>query len=475
LQRAADHHRDEDAAAELRRRAADLLIESGHLAEGIALLRAELRAVGVAEPATGRGALVGLALGRLAARRIDLRVPPPETPRPPLAAATRRRIDASWSLSHGLSLVDTFSGALMQTRHVVDAVRAGEPYRAARALALEACYVAALRGGADRAAAVLDAARRHAAASGDPHAAALVAISELVCAYYRGFYRDAMAAADRAEELLTTRCTGVSWELGVVRHHRLFTLVYIGELEECARRAGALLADVCERGDRHGEVMLRTGVIPFCDLARDRPDVCRDGATAASAAWNQPRWVLHHYTMIMATMQAAIYEGDGERAAAEQRARWPGLARSMLLGVSLIRHEAWALRTRTALLRALHTRGWRRGLHLAEAWRALRVVGDDPFKPAAPTHALWSAAIARMRGDDERALRLIDDSIAGFDAADMRLMAVCARRSKGVLVGGTEGAALIAGADGWLRARNVVAPARMVAFLAPALGHSASS
>ena len=465
MQRAADEHRDQGAAAELRRRAAELLMESGHLEEGLALLRAELRAVGVREPASGARALVGLALGRLAARRLDVTAAPP--PVASLSAEARRRIDASWSLSHGLSLVDTISGALVQSRHLVDAVRAGEPYRASRALALEASYLAALRGGTDRAAAVLASARRHAAASGEPHAEGLVAAAAVVCAYYRGRYPEAIAGADHAEDILTTRCTGVAWELGVVRHHRLFTLVYMGEVDECARRARAMLADVCERGDRHGEVYLRTGVMTFCDLAADDPRGSRERAFAAVAAWNQPRWLVQHYALLMAAVQAALYDGDGEAAAAELRARWPALARSMLLGVSLVRHEAWALRARAALLRAAHARGWRRRRHLAGVWRALRVVGSDDFAPAAPSVALWRAGAAHIAGDDETAVRLLADAESGFTAADMRMMAACARRSRGVLLGGDEGAALVASAEDWLRSRRVVAPPRLVAMLAP--------
>jgi tetratricopeptide (TPR) repeat protein len=463
---------EDEGAGELRRRAAELLLQSGHLEQGLTLLRAELRAVGLAAPASGRRALAGLLWGRITARRLDLELPSEIRTLPP---ATRRRIDTSWSLAHGLSLVDTFSGALVQTRHLVDAVRAGDPYRAARALALEASYVAALRGGTRRAADLLAAARRHAATCGHPHADGLIATAEMIAAYYRGRYAETLTHADAAEEQLVSRCTHIAWELGVVRHHRLFALVYMGEMAECARRAATLLADVLDRGDRHGEVYLRTGVLPFCDLVRDDPTACIDGALDAVAAWAQPRWLVQHYSVLMAVTQGHLYRGDGEAAAHEVEARWPALARSLLLGISMVRVETWRLRVRAALVQAQTARGWRRRRLLLAASRALRVITAEPGAPGQPFAPLIRAAIAKLQGDEPRAMLELDRAHVAFTAADMRLMAACVRRSRGHLLGGDEGAALIAEADAWMRRQDIVAPARMAACLAPGLGHETST
>lgn len=463
---------EDEGAGELRRRAAELLLQSGHLEQGLTLLRAELRAVGLAAPASGRRALAGLLWGRVTARRLDLDPPSQIRTLPP---ATRRRIDTSWSLAHGLSLVDTFSGALVQTRHLVDAVRAGDPYRAARALSLEASYVAALRGGTRRAADLLAAARRHAALCGHPHADGLIATAEMIAAYYGGRYAETLTHADAAEEQLVSRCTHIAWELGVVRHHRLFALVYMGEMAECARRAKTLLADVHDRGDRHGEVYLRSGVMPFCDLVRDDPTACIDGALGAVAAWAQPRWLVQHYSVFMAVTQGHLYRGDGEAAAHEVEARWPALARSLLLGISMVRVETWRLRVRAALLQAQTARGWRRRRLLVAASRALRVITAEPGAPGQPFAPLVRAAIATLQGDEPRAMIELDRAHVAFLAADMRLMAACVRRSRGRLLGGDEGAVLIAEADAWMRRQDIVAPARMAACLAPGLGHETST
>jgi hypothetical protein len=72
-----------------------------------------------------------------------------------------------------------------------------------------------------------------------------------------------------------------------------------------------------------------------------------------------------------------------------------------------------------------------------------------------------------VHGDDDIARTTLELAIGAFDAADMRLMAACARRRHGILVGGTAGDAEVTAGDAWMRAQDVVDPARMTACLAP--------
>ena len=51
------------------------------------------------------------------------------------------RIDTCWSVATGLALVDNVRAADFNTRHLLLALEAGEPYRMARALALEAGFL----------------------------------------------------------------------------------------------------------------------------------------------------------------------------------------------------------------------------------------------------------------------------------------------------------------------------------------------
>ena len=76
------------------------------------------------------------------------------------------RIDATWSVAVALGTVDTVRGADFQTRNLILALKAGEPYRIARALTMEAAYVATAGGpGHARAAKLLEADARCPSAS----------------------------------------------------------------------------------------------------------------------------------------------------------------------------------------------------------------------------------------------------------------------------------------------------------------------
>ena len=86
---------------------------------------------------------------------------------------------------------------------------------------------------------------------------------------------------------------------------------------------------------------------------------------------------------------------------------------------------------------------------------------DRSVRAAAP------GGIHSVRGEPEAARRLLAVAAAGFDRADMALYAAAARRQLGRLTGGAEGTALVAQADGVMRAAGVPRPDRLSHVLAP--------
>lgn len=459
------------AAADLRRRAAEHLLLSGHIDEGLAILRDELRAAGLPD-APLAGSRVGLASLALRRAHVFLRGTLPPARRVPADPAELRRIDLLWALAQGLGLVDTIAGVDAQSRHLLLALRAGDPFRLARALALEAGYLAALRGSEARARRTLEAATRAAASSADPRTPAFLALSSCVGAFFRGRYHDCLALGREAETLLVERCQGSAWELGVTRHHSLLALIYLGRMADARAHLADLIADARDRGDRYGEVYLRTGVAPFLRLAADDPEGCQREALEACAEWAQPRWRVQQYASLMAVGQAQLYAGQYEAAAEELARRWPELARSHLLGVTLIYTESLRLRARVALAAAERARGTDRRRLLASARRDTRAVASDGGVPAGPFAILLEASLARLEGHFELARARLVDAERAFTDADMALMATVSRRSRGLLLGGDEGATLVHEADDRMRADAIVSPGRLASMLAPGLGHA---
>ena len=163
-------------ALELRRRAAMQFLISGHIDQGLDALRDVLAAIGMTLPRTPRRALASLLWRRALLRLRGLGFRPRDTSE--VAAADLTRIDVCWSAGVGLSNVDWIRGADFQARGLLLALRAGEPYRVARALAVEAAQAAtAGRPARRRTARLLDRAESLARGSGRPYALGMVALA----------------------------------------------------------------------------------------------------------------------------------------------------------------------------------------------------------------------------------------------------------------------------------------------------------
>jgi hypothetical protein len=77
------------------------------------------------------------------------------------------------------------------------------------------------------------------------------------------------------------------------------------------------------------------------------------------------------------------------------------------------------------------------------------------------------AGVAAARGRVEEAVALLVEAEQRFTTAEMGLHAAAARRRRGELLGGAEGAALIAAADAWMSEHGIKNAARMAASLLP--------
>jgi hypothetical protein len=117
---------------DLEREAAEQLITSGHIDEGIEVMRRVLDAVGMRMPGSPLGALLWIVFYRvwLGLLRHRFRERDPSEVR----AEDRARIDVCHAVAMGLSLVDAIYGECMQARHMVLALGAGDRMRVVRAL-----------------------------------------------------------------------------------------------------------------------------------------------------------------------------------------------------------------------------------------------------------------------------------------------------------------------------------------------------
>src|SRR6185369_8846945 len=133
------------------------------------------------------------------------------------------------------------------------ALEAGEPYRIARALTMEAAYVATGGGPTrERSERLLAAGRLLATSIGHPHALAWVELAGGFAAFLAGRWSEARRGFDEAEAQLRERCSGVSWELDSVDLFALWTRYYLGDMAELQRLLPSHVQESSTRGDLYG-------------------------------------------------------------------------------------------------------------------------------------------------------------------------------------------------------------------------------
>ena len=117
-----------------------------------------------------------------------------------LSQAELTRIDICWSAANGLAMVDVIRGAGFQAQHLLLALDAGEPYRVARAIAMEGGFLATEgASSASQTARLFDLADALAARAGNPHGVALATLVRGNADYFAGSWNNARLRCDEAE------------------------------------------------------------------------------------------------------------------------------------------------------------------------------------------------------------------------------------------------------------------------------------
>jgi hypothetical protein len=204
-------------------------------------------------------------------------------------------------------------------------------------------------------------------------------------------------------------------------------------------------------------------LICCAELAADRPHHAARIIEPMAARFRPGKETLQDWNWLLVQAMPALYRGDPVEAwysAAEQRASLleSFQGRSIQLGhLECIAAGTAALVAR----RVTEPRERKKLLRVAQrlAKRARRATTTHFADIAVALCACW-------RGDRDSAIAALRRSIA---RANGPMSAEPVRRRLGELVGGEEGAALIAEADAFLRAGGILRPERFVAALHPGL------
>jgi tetratricopeptide (TPR) repeat protein len=455
---------------ELQRRAAEQLLRSGHIDEAIVTIRAVLATMGMHLAQSPQRALFSMLLRRLEIRLRGLTFDERDVSQ--IAPEALVRIDVCWSIAIGLGIVDNIRGGDFQARHLLLALRTGEPFRITRALSIEVAY-SAIPGGArarHRAHAIGEMAQQLADRLGSPLALGLVAISRGTAAHLLGEWRSALEHCERAEPILRERCTGVGWELAIAHLYSLLSLQYLGELGELSRRLPVLIKEARERDDLHAVTNYQTRLSYIRCLAADDPDGARKEVREGIDVWYHKTYTSQHYFELLASVEIALYTGDGPTAWGHIERHWSALKRSLLLRVQRIRIESLFIRGRSGLAAGMMASDdHHRAAFLAVAKKAIRELRRQDAPHAAAIADLLATGLGTQTANVARhdVAMLLENTALVFAQEEMALHAAATRRRLGEISGGARGSALMSEADAWMNAHGIENPERMTQMLAP--------
>ncbi|RZO64954.1 MAG: hypothetical protein EVA89_03145 [Sandaracinaceae bacterium] len=450
-------------ALELRRRAAEQYLFSGHLDEGRAVLRTVLEAVGLSFPNSPVRAFAEFLARRAQVKLRGLQFRERDASRIPEEELLR--IDVCWSVSIGLAMIDPVRGGVFQARHLLMALDAGDLGRVARAVAVEVPFAATAGASAHaRTVELQQTGRALAERAGSPYNLGLLASSSGGAAWLEGRWREALGREQEALQILRERCTGVAWEIASSTIVYLDVLWRMGRWEELFDQYPAILADAASRGDLLLEIYLRVKFRSLSELARGRPDEAVREARDALARWSQPSFQLIHLWELFLRVEAQMVAGRPEAALERLESGWGPLWRSQLLQLQMYDITMRELSARVHLACAVEAGPARRKKLLAKAMKDVRRLEKTGAPWAAGMAALARASAATITRDDREARRWIDRAVSGFAGADMGLHAEVARARRAQLDGHVAG--LAASRDAVERA-GVVEPARFLDLWAP--------
>ncbi|MCX4239288.1 serine/threonine-protein kinase [Paraliomyxa miuraensis] len=460
---------------ELRRRAAEQLLRSGRIGEGLEPMRDVLRGAGLPEPGSPRRAVLGFVWNRLRIRARGLRpgrrggLRFRERSADEVPAALLLEVDACWSAATGLIQVNVIVGQSYQAQHLLLALEAGEPRRVARALAVETLYAAtAGEAGAAHTTRLLAEVEALAERLDDPRTQGQAKLAAGAAATYRGRFGEALPLLTEAEEVLRTRCSDVAWELSMARTFTVMSLYYTGRLRDMAITTERALEDAAARDDLHTALMLRVSHGPIEYLMVDDVQGARRELQECQDQWpDQLARATFLYVAVLSETRIERYAGRGEASWEPFERHYRAIERSLMLQRPPLRIFMLHDRGGAAMLAAQQSHGAARRRYLRLATKVAARLAREPGPWGVAMGAPIVAALRAAMGDLEAARTVLEHSVPAFEDLGMQLHARACARRLGELLGGDEGRARIEAADAAVASEGVVDPERMVGMLVP--------
>jgi predicted Ser/Thr protein kinase len=461
----------EPRATRLRCRAGEELIQSGHLERGELVLGATLTSLGISAPRSAAHALGRLLplRARLRARGLGF------TPAPPGALAGRDalRLDMLLAVFKALIFHDPIAAFSIGAELTLRALDAGEPARAAEALAIEALSLASLRDDGRRRRS-RDALARAAALTltlDTPESRITFDLYASLVPFLEGRWPEALTRLRASQAQMARLGRGSAWHHMVADLIACNTLFWMGRFEEMGRSVEPLCRRYLGRGNQLA-FLWASLYAGWAELGADRADHAAAQIERALAAWTGDDLQIQRWWRAVAEVSIALYRGQGAEAWARHEESWPRLRPMLTLGTPYHRVEARWFRARAAVAAAsgapLPLRRRLAQEALSEAKLIERERTDLGDAVAVGLRADLAALDVDRRGGLERLDRQL--ALAARRLGEARLEAAhasaCLVRAR--LLGGNAGRADLSRAQDWMKGQSIVRPEAVAAIYLPA-------
>lgn len=451
---------------ELQRKAAEQLLTSGHIDEGLEGLSSVMGVMGLKLAKTTYRALLSLIVQRiwLWSRGTKFN----ERDQSQLTAEEIMRIDLCLSAVKGLSMVDNIRSADFQTYHILIALKSGELFKVARALVMEAGYWSSMGGWQRRYAYKLfEQAQALVKRIDDIY---LIGIANMISgfiAFQEGRWKESLQQMEDAESMVRGYCNGASWEINTAHVYTLITRSYLGEIKELTHCLPIKLKEALGRGDIYCEIYLRTSIQYIFNLAADDVTKARQDLRQAINKWSQQGFYLQHWHVMLAENQIDLYCGDADNAWRNITDKWPSIRRSLLMGIQIILIETYFIRARSAL--AVAATGKNQNAMLAVATQDAKRIEREKMLYGNAFAKIIYAGIAAIGNQKNEAIKFLALAEEEFKTANMQLFLAATQRRRGQLISGGEGRKLVETAENWMNDQLIKNPTRITNMLIPGI------
>jgi serine/threonine protein kinase len=289
FQRAAVHATGEEALR-LRLWAAQHLLQSAQVEEGLRAASQLVQDVGLSLPASDAAAKL-----RIGWERARVRMRGIEQKQRAFSAHEHLMLEVLHGLCAPVRAISLLPGSALVAQYLRRALDTGHPVHAARALAHEAFIRVLNRPERDQDA-LFERSHSLAQATGEPALLAEVDLLHgLACNNQRRF-RAAPTYLWRAHDLLSAQCPGESWLLTASRMYMGSAWLYSGNFREIQRHAEGWMEEARARDDRYAVAAIAGfGAGSLRHAMNEQPELALAELEAAMAPWPKEPFATTHY------------------------------------------------------------------------------------------------------------------------------------------------------------------------------------